>query len=223
MMEMATETMAATPRRVRKDAAATAKLRRCVVTHATMPRAALLRLVVSPEGVLTPDVAGRLPGRGIWVTPTRGAITDGIQRKAFHKAFRGAVKVPEGFADQVELLLLQRLLDAIGLARRAGDAVAGAAKAEKWLADGRVGLVFLASDAGADARRRWQTLPASVRCLAVLSGDEIGRAFGRDRAANLVVKNGPLKQRLIDDAGRLAGLRIPGTGPDDAPRTGNGE
>jgi predicted RNA-binding protein YlxR (DUF448 family) len=223
MMQVTTETTAEAPRRVRKDAGATAKLRRCVVTQTTMPRAALLRLVVSPDGVLTPDVAGRLPGRGIWVTPTRAAIAEGIQRKAFHKAFRGAVKVPDGFADQVERLLLQRLLDAIGLARRAGDAVAGAAKAEEWLANGRIGLVFLARDAGADARRRWQSMPDSIPRNMVLSGDEIGRAFSRDRAANLVVKNCPLKQRLIDDAGRLAGLRISGTGPDDAPRTGNGE
>lgn len=223
MLQAATETMAGSPRGLRKGSGAGEKLRRCVVAQKTAPRANLLRLVVSPDGVLTPDVAGRLPGRGIWVTPTRVAIAEGIQRKAFQKAFRGAIKVPDGFVDQVERLLLQRLLDAVGLARRAGDAVAGAAKAEEWLAAGRVGLVFLASDAGADARRRWQGLPDAVERIMVLTGDEIGRAFGRDRAAHLVVKNGPLKQRLIDDAGRLAGLRVSGTGPGDAPQHGNGE
>lgn len=223
MMQATTETMANAPGRVRKDAGAEAKLRRCVVSQTTAPRATLLRLVASPDGVLTPDVAARLPGRGIWFTPTRAAIAEGIQRKAFQKALRGPVKVPDDFADLVERLLLQRLLDAVGLARRAGDAVAGAAKADEWLANGRVGLTFLASDAGADARRRWHALPASVERLMVLSGDEIGRVFGRDRAAHLVVKNCPLKQRLINDAGRLAGMRIAGTGPADAPKTGNGE
>ena len=223
MMQVAADTMASAPRRVRKDADAAVKLRRCVVAQATRPRAALLRLVMSPEGVLTPDVAGRLPGRGIWVTPARAVIAEGIQRKAFQKAFRGAVKVPEGFPDLIESLLLQRLLDTIGLARRAGDAVAGAVKAEEWLASAKVGMVILASDAGADARRRWQSLPDSIERIMVLTGDEIGRAFGRDRAAQVVVKKSPLRQRLIDDAGRLAGLRIAGAAPDDASRTGNGE
>lgn len=223
MMQVAADTMASAPRRVRKDADAAAKLRRCVVTQTTRPRAALLRLAVSPDGVLTPDVAGRLPGRGIWITPSRAAIAEGIRRKAFQKAFRGAVKLPEGFADLVEDLLLRRLLDTIGLARRAGDAVAGAVKAEEWLAAGKVGMVLLASDAGADARRRWQSLPDAVERIMVLTGDEIGRAFGRDRAAQAVVKKSPLRQRLIDDAGRLAGLRIAGASPDDALRTGNGE
>lgn len=219
MMQMATEATAGAPARVRKDVGAAAKLRRCVVANASAPRASLLRLVAGPDGTVVPDVAGRLPGRGVWVTPSRDAIRQGIERKAFQRAFRGAVKIPADFADRVETLLLRRLMDTIGLARRAGEAVCGAAKAEEWAASGQVGLLVLASDAGADARRRWQSLPGPADRIMVLSAEEIGRAFGRDRAAQAVVKNGPLKQRLIDDAGRLAGLRRPGTGPDQGAET----
>jgi hypothetical protein len=69
----------------------------------------------------------------------------------------------------------------------------------------------LASDAGSDARRRWRAQPARIE---VLTGDEIGRAFARGRAAQAAVAEGPLSRRLIEDAGRLAGLRP------DVPRAG---
>jgi len=221
MMQAATEPTTAPTRRAPEGA--DAKLRRCVVTGASAPRPTLLRLVVSPEGVLTPDIAGRLPGRGIWVTPDRAVIEHGIARKAYQRALRGPVQVLAGFADLVERLLLQRLLDAIGLARRAGDAVAGAQKAEEWLAAGRVGLLLLARDAGADARRRWQHLPQGAACATVLTADEIGRAFARDRAAQIVVRQGPLMKRLMTDAGRLAGMRRTGSDPAETPQHRDGE
>ncbi|MCC6467118.1 MAG: RNA-binding protein [Alphaproteobacteria bacterium] len=180
------------------------KLRRCIAAGTSSPRHALLRFVLSPGGVLTPDAAGRLPGRGVWLTPSAAAIAQAVDRKLFARAFRGPVTVPDGLAALVERLLVQRLVDALGLARRAGQAVAGAAKVEQWFDDGNAGLLVLASDAGADARRRWSVRPARIE---VLNGEEIGRAFARGRTAQAAVAEGPFCRRLIEDAGRLAGLR----------------
>jgi predicted RNA-binding protein YlxR (DUF448 family) len=190
-------------------------VRRCIATGAQAPRGRLVRLALAPNGTLTPDVAARLPGRGAWLTPSRAAIDRAVKRKLFAKAFGGAVRVPENLADAIELLLVGRMVDTLGLARRAGQAVAGSAKVEDWIARGRPGLLVLARDAGADAQRRWQTLPDGVARVAVLDGAEIGRAFARERSAQAAVAEGELMRRLVDDAARLAGLRPAGPRPGD--------
>ncbi len=190
---------------------AAAPVRRCIVTGEHAPRGRLLRFVVSPEGVLTPDVAARLPGRGAWISPDAAILGQAIKRKLFARAFHGPVTAPDDLGARVEALLARRLIDGLGLARRAGKAVCGAEKVEaqigQWARAGRGGLLVLARDAGADARRRWGSPPAGVTRIEALDGDEIGQAFGRSRAAQAVVDRGALMDRLVDDAYRLSGFR----------------
>ena len=100
-------------------------LRRCIATGESRPREALLRFVVGPDDVLVPDVAGRLPGRGLWLTARRDMMEVARSKKLFARAARCAVRAPDGLADQVEALLARRCLELIGLARRAEAAVAG--------------------------------------------------------------------------------------------------
>jgi len=186
-------------------------LRRCIVTGNRAPRRRLLRLVVSPDGVLTPDVAARLPGRGAWITPDAATLAQAIKRKLFARALHEAVSVPDDLGPRIERLLARRLADSLGLARRAGQAVAGAEKVEarvaSWAGAGRAGLLVLARDAGGDARKRWHRLPPGVERIDALSGEEIGHAFARPRAAQAAVDRGALMDRLIDDAYRLSGFR----------------
>src|SRR5215470_6775014 len=68
--------------------------RRCVATGAVAPKESLLRFVVSPSGALVPDLQARLPGRGLYLSPTRAAIETALKKRAFSKAARGAVEVP---------------------------------------------------------------------------------------------------------------------------------
>jgi uncharacterized protein len=56
------------------EEAETGPLRRCVVTRERLPKERMLRFVVSPERVLIPDLAGKLPGRGIWLSASRDVI-----------------------------------------------------------------------------------------------------------------------------------------------------
>lgn len=215
-MHLATTGMAAAKAAGPKAGRGGEKLRRCIASGASSPRHALLRFVLAPGGVLTADVAGRLPGRGVWLTPSARSFEQAVKAKLFARAFRGPVTVPDGLAALVEQLLAQRLVDTLGLARRAGQAVAGAAKVEQWFDDGNVGLLLLARDAGADARRRWSARRPRVE---VLSGEEIGRAFARGRTAQAAVAEGPFCRRLIGDAGRLAGLRPDLPSADGRPET----
>ena len=48
--------------------------RRDIVSGEVLPENRLLRFVAGPDGAVVPDVAAKLPGRGLWVEPTRAAI-----------------------------------------------------------------------------------------------------------------------------------------------------
>ena len=59
-----------------------------------LPKAALLRFVVSPDGVLVADLEWSLPGRGMWVRPS--LLQEAIGRCLFSRAHGGEVRVPGG-------------------------------------------------------------------------------------------------------------------------------
>jgi predicted RNA-binding protein YlxR (DUF448 family) len=182
-------------------------MRRCIVTGVEGPRARMLRFVVSPEGQVTPDLAARLPGRGAWVAATADAVAAAAKKKLFGRAFSGPAAAPADLPALVERLLAERMIEALGLARRAGQAVSGAEKVEDFVGQGRAAVVLLARDAGADARRRFARPRAGVALVDTLGAEEIGRAFARDRAVHAAVAPGGLARRLAVDSSRLAGFR----------------
>ena len=70
--------------------------RRCVATGETLPEAALIRFALAPDGVVTPDVAAKLPGRGVWVRADRASLEMATRKGGFARGFKEKVKVPEG-------------------------------------------------------------------------------------------------------------------------------
>ncbi|HHS81941.1 MAG TPA: YlxR family protein, partial [Devosia sp.] len=42
--------------------------RQCALTRTVQPVSGMVRFVPDPDGKLVPDVDGRAPGRGVWVT-----------------------------------------------------------------------------------------------------------------------------------------------------------
>ena len=70
----------------------------------------MIRFVVGPEGDVVPDLARRLPGRGMWVRAERSAVEQAVAKKLFSKAARAAVKADDDLPERVERLLLERAL-----------------------------------------------------------------------------------------------------------------
>ena len=95
------------------------------------------RFVAGPDGSVVPDLARKLPGRGVWVAATREAVGEAVKRNAFARSAKTPLKPAGDLADQVAALLRQRLLSALGLARRAGDLTSGFEKTAAAVASGR--------------------------------------------------------------------------------------
>lgn len=182
-------------------------LRRCIVTRESLPKEAMLRFVVGPGGVLVPDVAGRLPGRGMWLKAEPGLLAQALKKGAFHRAAKAQLNWPENLPALVAAQLQQRLADALGMARRAGGSVAGFQKVQEWLQAGRVGLLVEAAD-GSPAERARLIGGRDVPVVVVLSTELLGQVFGRGGAVHVAVARGPLAEAVSREAGRLAAFVV---------------
>lgn len=171
------------------------------------PKAELLRCVVGPDGRIVPDVAGKLPGRGLWLTARRDIVAAAVTKRLFARAARQPVIVDDDLAERVEALLAERCRDQIGLARRAGQAVMGFAKVEAALAQGKAVVLLAAADGAADGRMKLRALAPGLPLVEQLSGAELGAAFGREHVVHAALAPGRIAQALIAEAARLAGFR----------------
>ncbi len=110
------------------DRAATTRM--CAVTRAVRPVPELIRFVSGPGGIVVPDIRGKLPGRGVWVSNNRASVEQAVRRKVFARALKAEVSAPADLAGQVESLLKQDALQMLALANKAGAVVTGFDKIE---------------------------------------------------------------------------------------------
>lgn len=192
-----------------RDAPAAARTRRCVATRASGPAGHMIRFVVAPDGALTPDLAARLPGRGLWVGASRATLAQAIARGQFAKAARAPVAADAALVDQVGEMLARRCLDLIGLARRAGELVAGFDQVGDWLRRRRVALVLTARDGAEEGRRRVAALAGDgvVPVLDPFDRRELGGVLGREEAVHVALAEGGLARQLLGELERLRGFR----------------
>jgi len=181
--------------------------RRCIATGESAPRGGLIRFVVGPENVIVPDVAGKLPGRGIWVAADRASLQTAIGKRLFARAAKQAVVVPDDLLQQVETRLARRVSDGISLARKAGLAVAGYEKVKGWLLTGEATVLIQASDGSERGKSKLRLPSETTAFIGCLTADELGLAFGREHVIHGALAAGGLTRRVVEDATRLSGVR----------------
>jgi hypothetical protein len=181
--------------------------RRCIVSGETRPREALIRFVRDPAGGLVPDVAARLPGRGVWVSPRPDMIERAVRKGLFARGLGEGVRADAGLADQVGVLLARHWLGLLGLARRAGAVAVGFEQVREVAAEGAVALLIVASDGAAATKGRLRALAPGAECVALFTRAELSEALGRENVVQAAVRRGRLAARLGAEARRLAGFR----------------
>lgn len=191
--------------------------RRCIATGTNKPQSAMIRFVVSPDGIVTPDVAASLPGRGAWVTATSDAIDMAISKKAFSRAFKTSVKTDEALTEQTHQLLFRRCLDLLGFAKRAGDLILGFEQVREEIRLDEPSCLIEALDGASDGRKKILSLakavfgdddpseqPIIVGCF---TSEELGMALGRERVIHAIVKEGRSARNWVIEVERLGGFR----------------
>ena len=193
--------------------------RRDVASGETVTTDGLIRFVVSPEGSLVPDLAQKLPGRGLWIASERAGLENAIRKNIFSKAAKRQVWAEPGLVALVHGLLRRRCLELLGLARREGGLIGGFEKVLAAARSGKAAWIIEASDGAEDGRRRilhacGQTTPAPKVCGS-FNNAELSLALGQENAIHVALLTGRRVQRWSLEMKRLSGfepLMPPGWG-----------
>ena len=133
--------------------------RTCILTRDAAPRDALIRLAISPDGAVLPDVRAKAPGRGAWIGVNRTeldtAIAKGKLKGALGRAFKGeATSIPADLSTLIADALQRTLLDQLGLISRTGSLLTGSDRISDAARSGKLHLLLHAADAGTDGNRK---------------------------------------------------------------------
>jgi len=203
--------------RLNSDSSAQAPERKCILSGDTAPRDALIRLAISPDGLVLPDVLARAPGRGAWIGVSRGdlekAQAKGKLKGALARAFKGAtLTIPDDLPERIEAALLRAFADRLGLEKRSGRLLTGSDRIAENARGGNVAWLAHAADAGDDGSRKldqaWRvgeeaegTGLAGVRLP--LDRAALSVALGRDNVVHLALTDSAAAERLNAVLARL--------------------
>jgi predicted RNA-binding protein YlxR (DUF448 family) len=166
----------------------------------------MIRFVLGPDRQIVPDLAAKLPGRGMWLSARADVLETARAKGAFARAARGPVTLPADLPAMLRAGLRRRVIDQLGLARRAGQAVAGFAKAREWITSGQVAGVIQADDGSIEERARLLSGARAIWVAWPLPASALGAVFGRDHAVHVAVAPGRLADALHNEIERLSGL-----------------
>ncbi|MDZ7905077.1 MAG: RNA-binding protein [Cypionkella sp.] len=183
--------------------------RKCIVSGEVQPKAGLIRFCLGPDGMVVPDILARLPGRGFYVSADRAMIDKAAAKGLFSALRARAVKDPRcagRFGRGIAAAPCDRI-DQFG-AQGIGRAVMGYEKVKEWLASGKAYILIQAADGSDRGKTKLRAPEGEGRFIGLLSAQELGLAFGRERAIHAALAAGGLTKRVVEDAARLSGLRM---------------
>jgi len=180
--------------------------RKCIATGEVQPKFGLIRFVAGPDGQVVPDVLGKLPGRGVYVSAERSALETAVKKNLFARGLKTQVRVPETLVDDVHRQLTRRVIELISLARKSGRAVAGYEKVKDILAKEEADVLIQATDGSERGKSKLST-PHFGTYIGFLTADELGMAFGRETVIHAALASGGLTKRVVEEAQRLKGVR----------------
>ena len=208
-----------TPRneRLGSDISGDGPERTCVLSGEKAARDALIRLALSPDGEVLPDVLARAPGRGAWLGVSRAELEIAIAKGKFAGALKRAFKGEPAHAapdlpERTEAALRRAVTDRLGLELKAGKLVLGSDRIADNARAGHVAWLGHAADASEDGSRKldqaWRVgrdsegsglagtrLPLDRAALSV--------ALGRDNVVHLALTDAAAAERLAVPLGRL--------------------
>jgi predicted RNA-binding protein YlxR (DUF448 family) len=192
--------------------------RRCALTHEVKPAAELIRFVVGPDDVLVPDTDAKAEGRGVWISLGQAFVADAVKKKAFAKSLKTSVNVPADLPALTRQRLEQRFVNALQMARKAGQLMTGATKVKAALETGEAIALMTATDAADDGKKKMlATLKASSKAaeelglpganrphFELLDSAQLGLALGIESVIHAAPTQGAAGEAAVKRAERLA-------------------
>ena len=192
--------------------------RMCAVTRRVAPIDDLIRFVVAPSGEVVADLKRKLPGRGLWVSVSRNAVAEAVRRNHFGKGFRCEVRVAPTLPKDTEKLMVRGAIEALAMAAKAGQVVAGFAKVEAALQAHQAVALIHAADGSADGIRKLDAIvrqtagktgePPEFPILDVLTSEQLDLALGRSNVIHAALLAGAAGKTFLSRSQTLVRYRM---------------
>ena len=190
-------------------------MRLCAVTRLERPIAELIRFVADPNGEIVPDLSGKLPGRGVWVTAERAAVDAAVKANVFARSLKRQVKMPDGLASRIEAQCIARAGQALSIANKAGLVITGYQQVEALVESGEAAALIHGSDAAEGGKDKLNRKFIAVlrekgrqsRILGALTIQQLSLAMGRSNVVHAALKPGGAAEKFVSEAGRLERYR----------------
>jgi predicted RNA-binding protein YlxR (DUF448 family) len=192
--------------------------RMCAVTRAVRPIDELIRFVVAPTGELIADLKRKLPGRGLWVSASHKAVAEAVRRNHFGKGFKRDVRVAPTLPKDTENLMVRGAVEALAMAAKAGQVVAGFAKVEGALQAHQAVALIHAADGAADGIRKLDAILGQTAgkagkspefpVVGVLTSEQLDLALGRSNVIHAALLAGAAGKTFLSRSQILVRYRM---------------
>ena len=184
--------------------------RTCTGCRSGHDKTELIRFVRAPDGQLLVDYRHKLPGRGAYTCVDSECIVSAVTRGGFSRSFKQSVNVPDAdiLIEDVARNLRLRILNLIGMSRKAGAIVSGSNTVLQELAKPSASLLIVATDAAAGTADKIlnRAKGANVPFFRLFDKQTLGSAVGRDERSHLVLTNKKFARNLILEIDRLKNI-----------------
>ena len=199
-----------------------ATTRMCAVSREVRPIDELIRFVVGPSGEVVPDLKRKLPGRGLWISASRQAVAEAVRRHHFSRGFKRDVRVAPSLPADTEALLVRSAVEALAIAAKAGQVIAGFAKVAAGLeqSPATVEALIHASDGAADGIRKLDAIlrqnagfmgkRTEIPVVTALTSAELDLALTRSNVIHAALLAGPASRTFMSRSQLLVRYRMAG-------------
>jgi len=178
--------------------------RKCIVTGEIKDKAQLLRFVVTPDGMVVPDLYKKLSGKGIYVSCSYATLAKAVSKGLFAKVMKKGVKTAPDLLQIVENLLRRSALNAISLAKKSGNVVIGLDKVTEAIKFDKVDFVLEANDAGADGHKKIQHKAENLIIYRLFSVEELDKALDKVNTVYLAFLKGGMSNMVKNNFEKLS-------------------
>lgn len=191
------------------------RTRLCAATREALAPEELIRFVADPAGQIVPDLARRLPGRGVWVKADKETLARAVKANVFARSLKRSVHADAALPERVEALLSKRAVEALALANKAGLVTTGFEQVDALIEAGQASILVQAADAAPGGRDKLLRKFAAVArvqgrapaLVTSLSTEQLSLAMGRSNVVHAALTQGGAAVRFLDEAERLSRYR----------------
>lgn len=185
--------------------------RLCAATREALDPGELIRFVADPNGDIVPDLARRLPGRGVWVKADMGTVAQAVRANVFSRSLKRSVKADAALPERVGSLLEKRVLESLALANKAGLVTTGFQQVDELVESGAAVVLLQGADAAEGGREKLARKFSAVArakgreaaLVTSLSTEQLSLAMGRSNVVHAALIQGGAAKRLLEEAERL--------------------